>query len=72
MQFDQDETARLHRALEREREALVTEAPYDRDAPPLPSMREAQRQALRTGLQGRSHEGEWPTVSIEAYQVSED
>ena len=64
------ETAALRGALEQEREALVTETPYDPDAAPLPAVRDAQRSATQGGLQGRSHEGEKPTVMLEAAQVS--
>lgn len=71
MQQGETETAALHHALEQEREALIQEIPYNRDAPPLPAVREAQRQAVRAGLQGRRADGLLPTLSLEAYQVSE-
>ena len=70
MQFDPEETAQLHSALEQERAALVMEEPYDRDAQPLSAVRDAQRQAAKAGLAGRSCGGGWPTVTIEAFQVS--
>jgi hypothetical protein len=69
--LDQAQTAGLHRALQQETEALVHEMPYDRDEPPLPAVRAAQRRALMTGLQGRSTEGTQPTITVEAYQVAE-
>jgi hypothetical protein len=71
MQHSADETAALHGALEQEREALVTETPYDLDAAPLPAVRDAQRRATQSGLQGRSHEGERPTVTLEPWQVQQ-
>ena len=71
MRFGEAETAALHAALEREREALVSDAPYDRDADPLPAVRVAQRQAVRAGLHGKpAGSGAVPTVTIEAAQVS--
>lgn len=71
MQLAKDEAAALHDALEQEREALIQEIPYNRDAPPLPAVREAQRQAVRADLQGRRADGLLPTLSLEAWQVSE-
>ncbi len=71
MRHDAGETAALRSALEQEREALVSETPYDRDAAPLPAVRDAQRRATQSGLQGRSPEGDRPTVTLEAWQVSE-
>jgi hypothetical protein len=70
LQFDPEETAALHAALEREREALIQEAAYERNAEPLPAVRAAQRHAVRAGLQGRHISGMLPTVTIEAFQVS--
>jgi hypothetical protein len=70
MQLGVAETAALHAALEMEREALVQEMTYERNAPPLPAVRMAQRHAVRTGLQGRRIDGMLPTVTIEVYQVS--
>ena len=70
LQLAPAETAALHDALEKEREALIQELPYERNATPLPAVREAQRRAVRAGLQGHSAGELWPTVTIEAYQVS--
>jgi hypothetical protein len=70
MQFDPPATAALHAALTCEREALVHEQPYERNAELLPAVRAAQRHAVRTGPQGRAVDGLLPTVTIEAYQVS--
>jgi hypothetical protein len=70
LQLSPEETAALYGALEQEREALVHEIPYDRNADPLPAVRDAQRRAVRAGLQGRSAGWLEPTVSIEAGQVS--
>jgi hypothetical protein len=71
IRHDAGETATLRGALEQEREALVSETPYDRDAAPLPAVRDAQRRATQSGLQGRSHEGERPTVTLEPWQVQQ-
>ena len=70
MQLGPEETAALHATLICEREALIHEQPYERNAEPLPAVRAAQRHAVRTGLQGRGADGSLPTVTIEAYQVS--
>ena len=70
LQLGPEEAAALHDALEKEREALVHEMIYDRNAPPLPAVRDAQRHAVRAGLLGRPPGPAEPTVSIEAYQVS--
>jgi hypothetical protein len=70
LQLGPEAAAALHKALEREREALIHEMPYDRNAPPWPAVREAQRHAIRAGLQGQSAGALEPVISIEAYQVS--
>ena len=67
LQLGPQETASLHDALEKEREALVHESRYDRNAPPLPAVREAQRHAIRAGLEGRRAGEQQPAVTIEAY-----
>ncbi len=71
MRHGADETATLRGALEQEREALISENPYDCDAAPLPAVRAAQRRATQSGLQGRRHKGERPTLTLEAWQASE-
>jgi hypothetical protein len=70
MQLDPIETATLYAALEQEREALIQEISYNRNAPPLPAVRAAQLHAVRSGMQGYSPGGLLPTLSLEAYQVS--
>lgn len=72
MQLGPEEAAALHRALETERDALIQETAYDRNAPPLPAVREAQRHAIRAGLQGRSAGSLQPVVSLEAYQGDDE
>ena len=69
LQLGPEETAGLHGALEQEREALVHETFHDRDAAPLPAVRDAQRRAVQTGLQGQRAGELQPTVTIEAWQV---
>ena len=71
IRHSQDETAALRGALEQEREALVTETPYDLDAAPLPAVRDAQRLAAQSGLRVQRPGDELPTVTLEASQVSQ-
>ncbi len=61
-----EETAALHGALRQETEALVHDAAYDRNGPPLPAVRDAQRRAIQAGLQGQKAIGIQPIVSIDA------
>jgi hypothetical protein len=70
MQLDPTGTAELHGALRQESEALVHDIPYERNTALLIAVRDAQRSAVKAGLQGRSHEGEPPTVTIEIFQIS--
>ena len=69
LRLDPDETDRLHKALRRETEALVHDAAYDRDSPPLPAVRDAQRSAMQAGLHGEESSSRQPTVSIEAADI---
>ena len=71
LRHDAEQTAALHGALEQEREALIAETPYDRDAAPLPAVRDAQRHAMQSGLRGQCPGVGQPTVTLEAGQVSQ-
>ena len=67
MAFGSEETILLHRELRREAEALVHDAAYDRTAKPLQAVRDAQRLAIRAGMQGQPGTiDRQPTATIEA------
>lgn len=57
LQLDHVAAEVLHSALEQEREALIEERPYSGESSPLRAVREAQRRAVRAGLQGKSAKG---------------
>ena len=70
LRLDAGDTAALHDVLSREREALVYGLDYDRQEKPLPAVRDAQRHAVRSGLGAERPDGNNPTVTLEASQVS--